>query len=123
MYLTQSEYIVYGGADMEPSVYERLEFKAESFINRATYNRIRGETPVREAVKRCVFDLIRHFEAEEQTDHGAGVQSVSNDGVSVTYSASREAESKARAMTIVRDYLAMEEIGGGITLLFKGVFS
>lgn len=124
MFLTMDEYTDMGGIIEDESLFERLEYKAASFVNRSTFNRIRDETPVRESVKRCVFELIGLFDVERQADEqGVGISSVSNDGVSVSYSASRDTDVKTKAAQIVRDYLAMEEICGGITLLYKGVFT
>ena len=57
MYLTFKEYQVFGGKLSELE-FNRAEFVARMKIDFMTTNRLRDESPVREVVKRLVFELI-----------------------------------------------------------------
>lgn len=125
MYLTYDEYENMGGSAAE-DLYPRLEAKARAQLNRVTFGRIVGEKPVRENVKYCMFDLISAIEADEGMGGltiGREVASMSNDGVSVSFTASGSGggTSAARYTAIVRSWLADETTACGIPLLYAGV--
>lgn len=98
MYLTYEEYTGYGGT-LSETTFEDFEFEASSIIDWYTFNRLKNETPVPEAVKRCVFRLIKYAELKAQamqlgvstisasttSDVSPVVQAQSNDGVSISY--------------------------------------
>lgn len=121
MYLDYTEYQTMGG-ELEPVAFGRFSRKAERFLDLMTHNRIRDETPVRECVKQCVFDLIGVFCESEAQSAPAGAVSVSNDGVSIAYG-SAEAREKAvatRKKGVLIEYLA-GEARNGVPLLYGGV--
>ena len=87
MYLEYTEYVAFGGTITEQGLYNRLEFRAESLLDRITLGRIKNMTTISEAIKRCMFELIGVVErsSDSEMQIAMGVSSVSNDGVSVTY--------------------------------------
>ena len=94
MYLTYNEYVSYGGTE-EETTFEQLEFEARAIIDWWTFNRLQNETEYPEAVKRCMFHLIKLIQDRQkammvdlQSVDGtvkAGIASESNDGVSTSY--------------------------------------
>lgn len=126
MYLTYDEYAAMAGSAPE-SAFRRLEAKARAELNRMTFGRVVGEDPVRENVKFCMFDLIGAIETDESMAAmaaGREVSAMSNDGVSVSFSASGSAgarSSAARYAAIARSWLSGECTACGIPLLYAGV--
>ena len=120
MYLDYDDYEEMGGSVEEVS-FERFELKARAIIDRLTFGRVRGEYPVRDAVKYACFDLIQAMHGDELTAGGAGlaISSMSNDGVSVTYAGAVSAG--ARYNGIVKSYLASETTACGVPLMYAGV--
>lgn len=122
MFLTYLEYIGMGGT-LNQSEFDRLCYKAESRVNLMTHNRIRDETPVRECVKRCVFELIGLIHKELAVlDTGTGIQSMNNDGVSVSYA---DKTSVRKAYTTLMNEAMVDYLGNetkdGVPLLYAGV--
>lgn len=121
MYLTYDEYMGMGGGALA-SAFPRLECKARAHIDRLTFGRLKHAESVSHAVKYCMFDLINAVEAEESNGSiasGREIASMSNDGVSVTFSTSGKATSRYTA--IVRGWLAMETDAYGLPLMYPGV--
>lgn len=126
MYLTYDEYAGMGGGAPE-SAFPRLEARARAQLDRITFGRICGEDPVRENVKYCMFDLIGAIEAEDAMGSlaaGREIASMSNDGVSVSFSSGGSGGARsaaARYTAIAHDWLATETTACGIPLLYAGV--
>lgn len=126
MYLTLDDWGKMGGDPMiDELVYKRHEFKARKLIDRITHGRIADESPVRDAVKYCMFDLIRAMVSDESTNGVSGreIASMSNDGISVTYAAISGASdsTSARYARIVRSWLSGETTIYGQPVLYAGV--
>jgi hypothetical protein len=104
LYLAFSEYHAWGGKLTEPEYY-RLEFAARMVIDQKTQGRLHDEEPVREVVKRLVFELVERGYCG--TLDGKETTSVSEGGISVSY------ESKTgKAESIIREFLANETVDG-----------
>lgn len=128
-YLDQAEYLEMGGTITEDDElrYQRLESRASHAIDRATHGRIKGEKPVRNAVKFCVYEMIERYVSDEAMAGMSGreIASMSNDGVSVSYvsgaSASGGSASALRDTESIRAWLLDEVDGNGTPLLYAGV--
>ena len=128
-YLDQAEYLEMGGTIPEDDElrYQRLESRASHAIDRATHGRIKGEKPVRNAVKFCVYEMIERYASDEAMVGMSGreIASMSNDGVSVSYvsgaSASGGSASALRDAESIRAWLMDEVDGNGTPLLYAGV--
>lgn len=128
-YLDQAEYLEMGGTITEDDElrYQRLESRASHAIDRATHGRIKGEKPVRNAVKFCVYEMIERYVSDEAMAGMSGreIASMSNDGVSVSYvsgaSASGGSASALRDAESIRAWLLDEVDGNGTPLLYAGV--
>lgn len=128
-YLDQAEYLEMGGTIPEDDElrYQRLESRASHAIDRATHGRIKGEKPVRNAVKFCVYEMIERYASDEAMAGMSGreIASMSNDGVSVSYvsgaSASGGSASALRDTESIRAWLLDEVDGNGTPLLYAGV--
>lgn len=120
MYLTFDDYEEMGGSIAEAS-FLRLEHKARALIDLKTFGRVKDDNPVRDAVKYACFDLIQAMSSMEAAAGGpdAAVQSVSNDGVSVTFAGAQSAGGRYSA--IIRSWLGSETTACGTSLLFAGV--
>lgn len=114
------------GGSANSAAFARLEAKAAHIVHRATHGRIRGETPVREAVKMCVYELIESMNAAEQETGMSGreIVSMSNDGVSVTYAQGAgdgNINRQSRLTGILSEWLIDETDANGTPLLYAGV--
>ena len=125
MYLTHEEWTRMGGDALDAHLFARMELKARKLIDRVTRGRIAHESPVREAVKYCAFDLIGAMVSDESTlgSSGREIASMSNDGVSVTYATATGASGSvsARYAQIARAWLSDETTACGTPLLYAGV--
>ena len=83
MFLTYSEYVSFGGT-LNETDFDRINIRAEVTLNTHTFGRIKAPD---KKVQRCIYDLI---EVENQRD--GGIQSVSNDGYSISYASSEQLE-------------------------------
>ncbi|MGN0184769.1 MAG: hypothetical protein ACI4AL_06590 [Aristaeellaceae bacterium] len=123
MYLTYQEYAGKDGG-VDAAAFARLAAKAEKLVDRATHGRLKGEEPVREAVKSCVFELIGELcreEAAREMDGGRELASMSNDGLSVSFAAQSAAGGASpRQMQILRQWLGDELSRDGVNLLYAG---
>ena len=123
MYLSYEEYAGMDGG-VDAAAFARLSLKAEKLVDRATHDRLKGERPVRDAVKRCVFELIEELCRQEEVQQlGAGreIAAMSNDGLSVSFTPqSATGGTAARQMEILRSWLGDEYSEGGVCLLYAG---
>ena len=101
MYLTYAEYQGWGGM-LDEQKFERAEFRARLKIDNMTHNRLQDEDPVREVVKRLVFELIEsvYGVASDESKY----KSVSEGGISITY-----ADNLNNADDLILDFLGSEE--------------
>ena len=119
MYLDYDSYAQMGG-ELEPDVYERLAAKAERLIDRATHARLKTQASVPDGVKYCIMELINAIQADESMggmSAGREISSMSNDGVSVSFTAMA---ASARYMEIIRQWLGGETTEAGVHLLYAG---
>ena len=123
MYLTYEEYAGMGGG-VDAVAFLPLEEKARSQIDRATHGRLKGEEPVRDAAKRCAYELIEEIRMEEEAraaDAGREISGMSSDGISVSFAAQSNAVgAAARREQILRDWLGDELSRSGVNLLYAG---
>lgn len=125
MVLTYDEYEDMGGK-CDEDTYPRMEAKAGAALNRLTLGRLKGMGEISDNAKYCMFEMIEAICAEENLaamTAGREISAMSNDGVSMSFSASG---SGARALSmrlaaIARMYLADETTADGIPLLYAGV--
>lgn len=103
MYLSYEEYKALGGT-LEETEFSRFAFRAESELNRLTFDRISDILPIPECVKRCLFELITYISKNSKNGNCAAASSVSNDGYSIVYSNPQSAEKEI--YSIVHTYLA-----------------
>ena len=119
MYLDYDSYAQLGG-EIDPDVYERLAAKAERLIDRATHARLKAQATVPMSVKYCIMELIDAIQADESMGSmsaGREINSMSNDGVSVSFAAMA---ASARYMEIIRGWLDGETTEAGVHLLYAG---
>lgn len=95
MYLTYDEYQAYGGT-LDETTFEDFEFEASTIIDWYTFNRLKDEEEIPEAVKKCMYRLINiaklkadamnlGLQTSSESTYTPAVQSQSNDGVSISY--------------------------------------
>lgn len=127
MYLTYDEYsdAPFNGT-LDEDAYALLEYRARKYIDLATHERVKDDDPVREAVKHAVYALVTMYAASDAAEaaQAGGVQSLSNDGVSVTYGANGSnamASAETAQAVILKRFLAYETDDNGTPLLYAGV--
>lgn len=136
MYLLYSEYQNMGGT-LDETLFNELEFEAETQVDWYTFNRLQNEETYPERLKRCMYALIKIIYTVQQAsmlgDDGSGdseinaaVASQSNDGVSISYnviSASQAVElSKDKIETIINQYLQGVVNSLGRKVLYRGLY-
>ena len=124
MYLTLDYYYSMGGSEgVDALRFPHMEAKARKTIDRITRGRVMNESPVRDAVKYAVFDLVRAMIADEAAGASPGreIASMSNDGVSVAFASSAASSVSARYASIAREWLAGETDACGVPLVYAGV--
>ena len=127
-YLTYDEYKQMGG-QLSEAAFSTLEFRARKAVDMLTHGRVAGEQPVREAVKLAVYALVCEMDADEKRAaayDGREVQSMSNDGVSVTFASGAQGAEAVRAQSaryagLLKSYLAGETTENGVSLIYAGV--
>lgn len=125
MYLTLDEYEAMTDAEIDEIVFERMEYRARKKVDDATFGRLKNDSPVREAVKRLMAELIGVYSSQEDTAAGSGIASTSNDGVSVSY-VSPEQAIKAlnqRESELIRLYLEDEKTPNGYSVLSRWAYA
>lgn len=127
-YLTYDEYEDMGG-QLPDAAFSMLEFRARKAVDMLTHGRVADEQPVREAVKLAVYALVGEMDADEKRAaayDGREVQSMSNDGVSVTFASGAQGAEAVRAQNaryagLLKSYLAGETTEDGVSLIYAGV--
>lgn len=124
-HLTYAEYLGLGGTVSETE-FPMLEARAHRIVDTLTHGRLAGETPLRLNARCCLTQLIRAMAADDALTGGSGrgISSMSNDGVSVSYTAASSFggdDARARYAGIVRDWLSGEALDDGTLLLYAGV--
>lgn len=136
MYLTYDEYTNFGGNALEETAFQQLEFEARTVVDWWTFNRLQNEENYPEAVKRCMFSLIKLLNDKQQAmivtakasdgSIQAGITGESNDGVSTTYntlSAKDAVETmKAELDNTIRMYLSNVKDSLGRKVLYRGLY-
>lgn len=97
MYLTYEEYQNMGGT-LEEATFNDLAYEAQTYIDWVTFRRLQEDgTDIPDAVKQCMYHIIKLIAnklaslsanpngLEAHNEEGAGIESQSNDGVSITY--------------------------------------
>lgn len=137
MYLTYEEYQNMGGT-MDNTTFSEFEFEARCKIDWWTFNRLKNEESYPEEVKRCMYKIIKLLQqvaeasavdGEGGTDSSstvAGVASMSNDGVSISYnvlSASQAVEmANDEIGTCIQQYLSDVRNSLGRKVLYRGLY-
>lgn len=133
MYLTYEEYRCMGGT-LDDITFERLEFQAEAKINRATFNRLKGDTEIPYEVKRLthyLVDLMRKKElafslGKDSVFTDAPITSQSNDGVSTSYNGLAPSDliklCESDIITAARSHLDGVTNQAGQKLLYRGLY-
>ena len=136
MYLTYTEYQNMGGT-LDETTFNDFEFEAAAQVDWYTFNRLKKETEYPEALKRCMYKLIFYIQQAQQaqsipTESGTdsviqvGIQSQSNDGVSVSYntlSAKDIVDSAQKAIeSCIEKYLQGVMNSLGQLLLYRGLY-
>lgn len=137
MYLTFEEYIELGGTIEDETAFAQLEFEARTQIDWWTFGRLKKETNLPEAVKRCELKLIELLDKQQKVllvdavdEDGNVVAGLmahqSNDGVSATYNvitgnmAVRVIQSQLN--NTIKMYLQDVKDSLGRKVLYRGVY-
>lgn len=136
MYLTYEEYVNMGGTLTE-TAFNEFEFEAECIIDWYTFDRLKKDTEYPEAVKRCVYKIIKIALSKDSsftlgddmsgnsTKQGA-VVSQSNDGVSISYNAMSATDLFSKAddeiKLAITVYLANVTNSLGHKVLYRGIY-
>lgn len=136
MYLTYEEYQSMGGTADE-TTFDNLEFEARSKIDWWTFNRLKNEEFYPEEVQRCMFKIISLIqqkqaasaldgEGQGSSASTAGIASMSNDGVSISYNVMNAAqaaeEASAEIESCIRQYLGDVKNSLGQKVLYRGLY-
>ena len=135
MYLTYEEYQNMGGT-LDETTFNDYEFEARTQVDWYTFNRLQQDTDFPEAVKRCVYALIKLLQDKNQAmlvgetsadgTVTAGIASQSNDGVSVSYNTLSARDlvdmSKDAIENTVQRYLQGVKNSLGRKVLYRGVY-
>lgn len=137
MYLTYEEYQNMGGT-MDSTTFSEFEFEARCKVDWWTFNRLKNEESYPEELKRCMYKIIKLLQqvAEASAVDGeggadssstvAGVASMSNDGVSISYnvlSASQAVElANDEIGTCIKQYLSDVRNSLGRKVLYRGLY-
>ena len=135
MYLTYTEYQNMGGT-LDETTFNDLEFEARCKVDYWTFNRLKNEESYPEELQRCMYKLIKLIHQAQQAsaidgdDSGssstAGLASMSNDGVSISYnvlSASEAVELASKEIdACIRQYLADVRNSLGRKVLYRGLY-
>lgn len=150
MYMTYTEYQNMGGT-LDESSFNEYGYEAGTIIDWYTFNRLQKDTVFPEAVKRCMYELIKlaklkadamtmGSQTTQVTDSqgnvttittNATVASQSNDGVSISYNAVSASEvfnalqSQVQGNvleTTVKRYLQGVTNQMGRKLLYRGIY-
>lgn len=136
MYLTYAEYQNMGGT-LDEATFNDLEFEARCKVDWWTFNRLKNETEYPEALKRCMYKLIKLIQQIQEASvldgmgsnsggTSAGIASMSNDGVSESYnvlSASQAVELASKQLDdCIRQCLSDVRNSLGRKVLYRGLY-
>lgn len=136
MYLSYTEYQNMGGT-LDETLFNELEFEAETQVDWYTFNRLHKETEYPERLQRCMYALIKIIYTTQQasmlgddgsgdSDINAAVASQSNDGVSISYNVISAKEaidlSKDKIEQTIQQYLQGVMNSLGQKLLYRGLY-
>ena len=136
MYLTYAEYKAYGGT-LDETTFNDVAFEAASLIDWYTFNRLQNDTEYPEAVKRCMYSIIKYVIAQQQVSGiasdnannsgvNAGIVSHSNDGVSESFNILSAKDvidaGKSQIKQLVNQYLSSVVNSLGQKVLYRGVY-
>lgn len=133
MYLTYDEYQRMGGT-LDETNFDNFRFQAEAQINYYTFNRLRGNASIPEAVKRLTRYLIDLMEKKASafslgkgsSDTDAHITSQSNDGVSISYNGMAPSDlielCKTDSLNAIKSYLEGVTNEAGHKLLYRGLY-
>lgn len=119
MYVTYEEYRTEVCGTLTPEVFTRLAYRAQKAIDAATFGRVAAENPVRESVRQLMFELVMVY-ASADNGKGGALSSVSNDGVSESYTRLTQTEMQQRENELILMYLSGETAAEGTPLLYRG---
>ena len=133
-YLSYEEYQNMGGT-LEQSAFDDIAFEAQTRIDWYTFNRLQAETEIPEAVKRCMYYLIKLIQdqrnatgigAEGGSSTVGAIASQSNDGVSISYNVMSASETAKlideELKNTVQRYLQGVTNSLGQKLLYRGLY-
>lgn len=138
MYLTYAEYQNMGGT-LEEATFDDLAYEAQTYIDWVTFRRLQEEgSDIPEAVKKCMYHIIKLIAnklaalqanpngLEEHNSEGAGIESQSNDGVSISYNVISAKDIVATMQKEIDDtisrYLQGIRNNLGKKLLYRGLY-
>ena len=136
MYLTYLEYKAYGGT-LDETTFNDVAFEAASLIDWYTFNRLQNDTEYPEAVKRCMYSIIKYVIAQQQVSGiasdnannsgvNAGIVSHSNDGVSESFNILSAKDvidaGKSQIKQLINQYLSSVVNSLGQKVLYRGVY-
>jgi len=131
MYLSYDDYEDMGGT-LDETVFDTLCYEAQSFIDWETFNRLKNDETVPEEVMRCMFALINLINSKRlvllsSTTSGEGItKSISNDGVTQTYSVFSPEQLYAKMNTeissIIKRYLSGVKNSKNKLVLYRGLY-
>lgn len=134
MYLLYSEYQDMGGT-LDEAAFNEIAYEAQSQIDWYTFSRLQNEETYPEAVKRCMYKLIKLIQAQQSTigldgeSSGATgmIASQSNDGVSISYNVLSASDAanliKEQMEGIVQRYLQGVKNSLGQLVLYRGLYT
>ena len=127
-YITYKEYVELGGV-LSESDFPKAYRRARAELDNVTFGRLRNESEVDSDVKACLAEMIdlcaAGFALYSSPDGVQAVQSVSNDGVSVSYATATVGDWFAtvypnRVREIAQLYLSGKRNRNGVQLLYRG---
>ena len=133
MYLSYEEYQSMGGT-LDETAFNEIAYEAQSQIDWWTFNRLQSEETIPDAVKKCMYKLIKLIQAQQDatgigSDSGGTtgtIASQSNDGVSISYNVLSASEAanliKEQMEGIVQRYLQGVKNSLGRKVLYRGLY-
>lgn len=128
-YITFDEYLDLGGVIQDEDTFNRAYRRARAELDYRTMGRLRNEESVDDDIRQCMAEMIdvcaAGFTLYGSPDGVQAVQSVSNDGVSISYATATIGDWFAtvypgRVATIIDMYLADKRNRYGVQLLYRG---
>lgn len=134
-YLSYQEYQDMGGT-LDEATFNDVSYEAQSQIDWWTFSRLQTETELPDAVKQCMYHLIKLIQdyriatavgtQEDGTAVSASVASQSNDGVSISYNIMSASEAveviQDQLKNAVQRYLQGVKNSLGQKVLYRGLY-